>query len=97
MWALSLWTKYAPSNSSLANFGPVMLTGLWDTMGEYYNANLKNFAGPYDRTYGNGMRSIEVGNAWCLKTLCLRHDDLHGCNRTVSIVFGRKSQGAIAP
>ncbi|QRV83139.1 hypothetical protein RhiJN_11155 [Ceratobasidium sp. AG-Ba] len=55
MWALSLWTKYAPSNSSLAKYGPVMLSGLWDTMGEYYNANLKNFAGPYDRTYGNDM------------------------------------------
>lgn len=72
MWALSLWSKYAPSNSSLAKYGPLMLSGLWDTMGgmlfrvlicfmvsnqlnlEYYNANLKNFAGPYDRTYGNG-------------------------------------------
>ncbi|KAF8598032.1 hypothetical protein BDV93DRAFT_355007 [Ceratobasidium sp. AG-I] len=55
MWALSLWTKYAPNNSSLAKYGPLMLSGLWDTMGEYYNANLKNFAGPYDRTYGNDM------------------------------------------
>ncbi|KAB5592449.1 hypothetical protein CTheo_4096 [Ceratobasidium theobromae] len=55
MWALSLWSKYAPSNSSLAKYGPLMLSGLWDTMGEYYNANLKNFAGPYDRTYGNDM------------------------------------------
>ncbi|KAF8756145.1 hypothetical protein RHS01_04968 [Rhizoctonia solani] len=54
MWALSLWTKYSPKNSSLAKYGPLILSGLWDTMGDYYNANLKNFAGPYDRTYGNG-------------------------------------------
>jgi hypothetical protein len=65
MWALSLWTKYGPSNSSLASRGPLMLAGLWDTMGEYYNANLKNFAGPYDRTYGNGMKSVESATARC--------------------------------
>ncbi|KAJ5742784.1 uncharacterized protein N7511_011185 [Penicillium nucicola] len=55
MWALALWNKYGTNDSLLKKYGPDMLKYSWKELGELYNANLKNLAGPWDRSYGYNM------------------------------------------
>ncbi|CAG8008272.1 unnamed protein product [Penicillium olsonii] len=55
MWALALWEQYGTSGSLLKKYGPDMLTASWNELGQLYNANLKNLAGPWDRSYGYDM------------------------------------------
>ncbi|EFQ34016.1 hypothetical protein CGRA01v4_12505 [Colletotrichum graminicola] len=56
IYGLTLWAKYMPADSSLmgAN-GERMIKAVWETIGSMYNANLRNVAGPWDRTYGFDM------------------------------------------
>ncbi|KAI5291303.1 hypothetical protein KEM54_005482 [Ascosphaera aggregata] len=56
MWALALWTAYAPEGSKLREYGAEILKSEWDELAELYNPNLKNVAGPWDRTYGFNMK-----------------------------------------
>ncbi|KAJ5143545.1 uncharacterized protein N7515_002332 [Penicillium bovifimosum] len=55
MWALSLWNQYGTKDSLLKKYGPEMLRSSWDELAQLYNANLKNLAGPWDRSYGYDM------------------------------------------
>lgn len=57
MWALSLWSQYAPDDSLLKRYAPEILTASWNELSQLYNANLKNVAGPWDRTYGYNMEA----------------------------------------
>ncbi|PSR79994.1 hypothetical protein BD289DRAFT_374790 [Coniella lustricola] len=61
LFALTLWAKYLPSSAAAANStsasvmgtnAPRMIADIWTTVGALYNANLRNIAGPWDRTYG---------------------------------------------
>lgn len=52
LYALTLWAKYMPSSSLMGANGARMIADIWTTVGEMYNANLRNIAGPWDRTYG---------------------------------------------
>lgn len=53
LFALTLWAKYLPAASSIMGArGADMIQSIWTTFGELYNANLRNVAGPWDRTYG---------------------------------------------
>ncbi|CAP99626.1 hypothetical protein NUH16_001950 [Penicillium rubens] len=56
MWALALWNQYGTSGSLLKTYGPEMLEYSWNELAELYNANLKNVAGPWDRSYGYDMK-----------------------------------------
>ena len=56
MWALTLWSKYAPEGSVLRKIGLELLKSSWNQLGQLYNANLKNVAGPWDRSYGYNMK-----------------------------------------
>ncbi|KAI5294292.1 hypothetical protein KEM52_004325, partial [Ascosphaera acerosa] len=56
MWALALWTAYAPADSKLHDYGAEILESEWEQLAELYNPNLKNVAGPWDRTYGFNMK-----------------------------------------
>lgn len=61
LYALTLWAKYMPSDASVMGaHGPRMIEAIWTTVGELYNANLRNIAGPWDRTYGFDM-NLYVG------------------------------------
>ncbi|KAJ5727288.1 hypothetical protein N7493_005108 [Penicillium malachiteum] len=55
MWALSLWSKYGSEDSLLKKYVPEILTTTWNDVSDLYNANLRNLAGPWDRTYGYNM------------------------------------------
>ncbi|KAK1525506.1 hypothetical protein CABS01_00595 [Colletotrichum abscissum] len=56
IYSLTLWAKYMPSDSSLmGQHGGRMIKVIWESIAAMYNANLRNVAGPWDRTYGFDM------------------------------------------
>ncbi|KAJ5983993.1 hypothetical protein N7481_006092 [Penicillium waksmanii] len=57
MWALALWGQYSSEGSLLKKYTPEILAASWNELAQLYNANLKNTAGPWDRTYGYDMNS----------------------------------------
>ncbi|KAF2463202.1 uncharacterized protein BDR25DRAFT_384993 [Lindgomyces ingoldianus] len=69
LFALTLWAKYMPESSSMGQYGGDMIRKTWATLGSLYNANLKNVAGPWDRSYGYDMNrylSILALQMWTL-------------------------------
>ncbi|KAI8273427.1 hypothetical protein K4K60_010871 [Colletotrichum sp. SAR11_57] len=55
LYALTMWIKYMPESSLMGQNGARMIEAVWETIGNMYNANLRNIAGPWDRTYGFDM------------------------------------------
>ncbi|KAJ3952853.1 hypothetical protein N0V92_010705 [Colletotrichum tropicale] len=55
LYALTMWAKYMPKSSLMGQNGARMIEAVWETIGNMYNANLRNIAGPWDRTYGFDM------------------------------------------
>ncbi|EAT78720.2 hypothetical protein SNOG_14095 [Parastagonospora nodorum SN15] len=53
IYALTLWAKYMPSDSVMNQEGQRVLGEVWDLLAMMYNSNLRNLAGPWDRTYGD--------------------------------------------
>lgn len=70
LFALTLWAKYlSPEQSVMGEYGPRMVRDTWSVLGELYNADLKNVAGPWDRAYGFDMNrylSILALHMWTL-------------------------------
>ncbi|KAF2134788.1 hypothetical protein P153DRAFT_278948 [Dothidotthia symphoricarpi CBS 119687] len=69
LYALTLWAKYLPEDSLMGQYGGEMIRQTWTSLGELYNANLKNVAGPWDRSYGFDMNrylSILALQMWTL-------------------------------
>ena len=69
LYALTLWTKYLPRSSLMGEHGADMISKTWTSLGQLYNANLKNVAGPWDRSYGFDMNrylSILALHIWTL-------------------------------
>ncbi|ROV99698.1 hypothetical protein VSDG_02963 [Cytospora chrysosperma] len=65
LYALTLWAKYMPQSSVMGANGARMIREIWTSVGELYNANLRNIAGPWDRTYGFDMNLyIGIMNAY---------------------------------
>jgi hypothetical protein len=67
--ALTMWAKYAPEGSVMRKKGKEMLQATWDTIGQLYHAELKNLAGPWDRSYGFDMQKyfgIMSAHIWTL-------------------------------
>lgn len=65
LWGLSLWAAYFPSGTVQGDNGGRLITGIWDQVASMYNANLKNMAGPWDRTYGWDMnRYVAITALW---------------------------------
>jgi hypothetical protein len=58
-----------PATSLMGQHGGEMIRHTWNSLGELYNANLKNVAGPWDRSYGYDMNrylSILALQIWTL-------------------------------
>ncbi|KAL3299311.1 hypothetical protein RB213_000384 [Colletotrichum asianum] len=55
LYALTMWAKYMPESSLMGQNGARMIEAVWETIGNMYNANLRNIAGPWDRAYGFDM------------------------------------------
>ena len=54
--ALAFWRSAAPSHL-LRRYGAEMEDGLWQEVGSFYHAGLKNMSGPYVRSYGMDMQA----------------------------------------
>lgn len=64
LYGLGLWRAYGPT-PGLQRMGTQMETGLWNDIGLYYHAGLKNLAGPYDRAYGMDMKDyVSLTGLW---------------------------------
>ncbi|KAH8433579.1 uncharacterized protein LDX57_011213 [Aspergillus melleus] len=67
--ALTTWAKYAAEGSVMKEKGKEMLRATWTTIGQLYHAQLKNLAGPWDRSYGFDMQKyfgIMSAHIWTL-------------------------------
>lgn len=65
LWALTLWAKYVPQDSVAGANARDMISKIWSSLGKIYNANLKDQAGPWDRSYGLDMnRYMSIMGLW---------------------------------
>jgi hypothetical protein len=55
LYGLTLWAKYLPHDSVMKQMGPSMIQHTWEAVGELWHPQLKNVAGPWDRSYGFDM------------------------------------------
>jgi hypothetical protein len=55
LFALSLWAKYLPDDSVMKQNGPRMIQYTWEAVSQLWHPDLKNIAGPWDRSYGFDM------------------------------------------
>jgi hypothetical protein len=78
VFALALWRDYGFSKQ-MRERGAEMEAGLWRATADLYNANLRNIAGPYDRSYGMDMQSyVSVMGVWLRTVLDAGHAPLTG-------------------
>ena len=56
LYALVLWRAHPALSPLLAQLGREMEMSLWRDVAQFYHADLRNLAGPYDRSYGMDMR-----------------------------------------
>ncbi|QRD84357.1 hypothetical protein F9C07_1677559 [Aspergillus flavus] len=67
--ALTMWTKYAAESSVMKAKGKTILQATWSNIAQLYHAELKNLAGPWDRSYGFDMQKyfgIMSAHIWTL-------------------------------
>jgi hypothetical protein len=55
LYALTLWAKYLPEDSVMKQNGARMIQYTWEAVAELWHPQLKNVAGPWDRSYGFDM------------------------------------------
>ncbi|TVY84424.1 hypothetical protein LSUE1_G005584 [Lachnellula suecica] len=55
LYGLTLWAKYLPEDSVMKQMGSSMVKYTWESVSELWHPQLKNVAGPWDRSYGFDM------------------------------------------
>jgi hypothetical protein len=64
LYGLALWREYA-SSEELRAMGRSMESGLWNSIADFYQPEMRNIAGPYDRSYGMDMtKYVAVTGVW---------------------------------
>jgi hypothetical protein len=64
LYGLALWREYA-SSEEMREMGRSMERGLWNSIADFYQPEMRNIAGPYDRSYGMDMtKYVEVTGVW---------------------------------
>lgn len=64
LYGLALWRDYG-STARMRLLGRLMEAGLWKDIAQFYQPNLRNLAGPYDRAYGMDMsRYVTPTGVW---------------------------------
>lgn len=61
LFGLTLWAKYMPESSIMAKRGPDMLRGTMETVAQLWHSDMRNLAGPWDRSYSFDM-TIHLGH-----------------------------------
>jgi hypothetical protein len=86
LYALALWRDYG-STPRMHTIGSEMEASLWSAIADFYNANLRNISGPYDRAYGMDMQSyVSVVGLWLRTVLDQDHAPLPQLNPPVDHV-----------
>lgn len=55
LFAMTLWAKYLPDDSIMKQKGPSMIQYTWEAVSQLWQPEMKNVAGPWDRSYGFDM------------------------------------------
>ena len=64
VYALRLWRSFPP-DPFFAIHGERLENELWRSAGEFYNANLRNYCGPFTRSYNpDATRSVTLLSLW---------------------------------
>ncbi|KAH7035151.1 uncharacterized protein B0I36DRAFT_88856 [Microdochium trichocladiopsis] len=64
-FGLTLWAKYLPKTSIMGQKGPEMLLETWKAVAKLWHPEMKNMAGPWDRSYGYDMnRYLSIMALW---------------------------------
>jgi hypothetical protein len=72
LYALSLWRRYG-ATARTQTIGSDMEAALWRDLASFYNANLGNISGPFDRAYGMDMESYVSVVGVALRTVLDAH------------------------
>jgi hypothetical protein len=92
LYALALWRSYPELSPLLAQLGTQLEALLWEDLAQFYHADLRNLAGPYDRSYGMDMRRyVAVIGIWLRlvmdKTRAPLPDTDHPCDHGHDLGF----------
>lgn len=69
LYGLALWREYG-STPHMREIGRDMEAGLWTDIADFYQPNLRNIAGPYDRSYGMDMTQyVTPSGVWMRSVL----------------------------
>jgi hypothetical protein len=103
VYALRLWQRFAP-DPYFATHGARLELALWRSAGELYNANLRNFCGPFTRSYHpDATRSVTMFSLWIWALLGREHAPLppldapvvdHGHDLMAGPIFDRLTRGS---
>lgn len=76
LYGLALWRDYG-STKRMQEIGREMEAVLWRDIASYYQPELRNISGPYDRAYGMDMESyVSVVGVWMRTVLDAEHAPL---------------------
>lgn len=65
LFGLLLWHKYMPDNSTMKQNAQRMIHSTWHSVAQLWHPDMKNMAGPWDRSYGFDMnRYFSLMGAW---------------------------------
>ncbi|MDQ1481695.1 MAG: hypothetical protein QOI44_2556 [Actinomycetota bacterium] len=103
VYALRLWQQFAP-DPYFATHGARLELAVWRSAGELYNANLRNFCGPFTRSYHpDATRSVTMLSLWIWALLGREYAPLppldapvvdHGHDLMAGPVFDRLTRGS---
>ena len=69
LYGLALWRDYG-SSARMKTIGSEMEATLWRDIADFYQPELRNISGPYDRSYGMDMESyVSVVGVWMRNAL----------------------------
>lgn len=76
LYGLALWRDYG-STEHMRKMGAEMEAGLWRDLADYYQPELRNLSGPFDRAYGMDMEEyVSVVGVWMRTALDREHAPL---------------------
>ncbi len=76
LYGLALWREYG-STLRMRRLGRTMEAALWNDLANFYQPELRNIAGPYDRSYGMDMSNyVTVTGVWMRTALDAAHAPL---------------------
>jgi hypothetical protein len=103
LYALRLWQMFAP-DPYFATHGARLERAVWRSAGALYNANLRNFCGPFTRSYHpDATRSVTMFSLWIWAVLGREYTPLpsldapivdHGHDLMAGAVFDRLTRGS---